>query len=379
MTYKLIQDFGVEFSDCQVGTCAGNHNVFGEKFQFIMSLLYEQEENTQNQTPEKYLIEYKKQLKNRAFWSIGLGLSIVIFNVALMWIIASLPGLDLGISRKDFLSLLFRNVFFLIGLFFFVAGLWWLYESQRITLEDITLSPEAAAFIEKASEIRPSYSYIILACLVAVFFFQLMTLIDRNGDFRAFTIAGLVKPDTWEKREYWRILTSAFLHGGFLHIYFNTQAFYGFASLIEAVSHRARMAIVFLLSIIGGGVLSMIFLPEGISVGASGGIMGLIGYLAVYGYRRKRQLPPNFLRSMLINIGFVAAFGIVAYRIIDNFAHLGGLLVGLTYGFFTIPSHTSKDPRAVTPLTEAAGMIAMGVLVFFAILTILLMTEYVRF
>ncbi|GIU82065.1 MAG: rhomboid family intramembrane serine protease [Acidobacteria bacterium] len=344
-----------------------------------MSLLYEREENLQEQTPEEYLLQYKKQLKNRALWSIGVGLSIVIFNIVLMWIIVNLPDLDLGISRKDFFSLLFRNVFFLIGLFFLVAGLWWLYESRKITLEDITLSPEAAAFIEKASEIRPTYSYIILACLVTVFFFQLMTLIDRNGDFRAFTIAGLVKPDTWEKNEYWRILTSAFLHGGFLHIYFNAQAFYGFASLIEAVSNRARMALVFLFSIIGGGLMSMIFLPEGISVGASGGIMGLIGYLAVYGYRRKRQLPPNFLRSMLINIGFVAAFGIVAYRIIDNFAHLGGLLVGLIYGLLTVPRRISEDPRAVTPLTEAAGMIAMGVLVFFAILTILLMTEYVVF
>jgi len=343
-----------------------------------MSLLYEQEEDKREQTPEEYLIQHKKQLKNRALWSIGIGLAIVLFNIFLMWIIVNLPDLDLGISRKDFFSLLFRNIFFLIGLFFLVAGIWWFYESQRITLEDITLSPEAIAFVEKAAETRPSYSYIILACLVAVFFFQLMTFIDNNGDFRAFTIAGLVKPDAWVNREYWRILTSAFLHGGFLHIYFNAQAFYGFASLIEVISNRARMAIVFLLSIVGGGILSMIFLPEGVSVGASGGIMGLIGYLAVYGYRRKRHLPPNFFRSMLINIIFVAAFGIVAYRIIDNFAHLGGLLVGLTYGFLTIPRKISEDPRFITPLTEAAGMIAMGVLVFFAILTILLITEYVR-
>jgi membrane associated rhomboid family serine protease len=82
------------------------------------------------------------------------------------------------------------------------------------------------------------------------------------------------------------------LHGGILHIFFNGQALLGFGGLIEYLSNRAHLLIVFVLAIIGGGLCSLFFMPDGNSVGASGGIMGLIGYLAIYGFRRKRQLPP---------------------------------------------------------------------------------------
>ena len=54
------------------------------------------------------------------------------------------------------------------------------------------------------------------------------------------------------------------------------------------LSNRAHLAIVFLLSAIGGGILSLVSQPDGISVGASGGIVGLIGYLAVYAFRRRQ-------------------------------------------------------------------------------------------
>jgi membrane associated rhomboid family serine protease len=149
--------------------------------------------------------------------------------------------------------------------------------------------------------------------------------------------------------------------------------------LIEFLSNRAHLAIVFVLAVIGGGILSMLFMPVGNSVGASGGIMGLIGYLAVFGYRRRQQLPPDFLRNMLVNVGFVAAFGVIAYQIIDNFAHLGGLLVGAAYGFLQIPRDLKKNPRQVGVVAEGLGLIAMGVFCFISILTILLLTGKIKF
>lgn len=332
-------------------------------------------------TPEEVLARQKQQMRRNSWWSIGLGLFAILLNVVAILFLINSPEFaePLGITKRDFFSLLFRSIIFLLGLFFLAAGIWGLYEARRMTLEDLIPSPEAIEFLRQAQNIKPFYSYLILGCIVTVFVFQIVVGSDENGFLKSIDIAGLVKPDVWEKGEYWRILTSGFLHGGLLHIYFNSQAFYGFGSLIEAVSHRARLAIIFLLAIIGGGLCSMIFLPEGRSVGASGGIMGLIGYLAIYGYRRKRQLPSDFLRNMLVNIGFVAAFGLVAYQIIDNFAHFGGLLVGVIYGFFTIPRDLSKNPREVSALTEGVGMIAMGIIVFFSILTILLISEKIQF
>ena len=101
---------------------------------------------------------------------------------------------------------------------------------------------------------------------------------------------------------------------------------------MEFLTDRAHLAIVFLLAVICGGFLSLVFMPEATSIGASGGIMGLIGYMSIYAYRRRAQLPPDFLKNMLINLGFIAAFGLIAYQLIDNFAHLGGFLIGAIYG-----------------------------------------------
>jgi membrane associated rhomboid family serine protease len=106
--------------------------------------------------------------------------------------------------------------------------------------------------------------------------------------------------------------------------------------------------------------------------------MGLIGYLAVYGFRRKRQLPPDFLKSMLINIGFIAAFGLIAYQIIDNFAHLGGFLAGAAYGFVQIPRDLQKNPREVGAVVELLGYAALIIYVFACLFSILLLLNVVK-
>jgi len=191
---------------------------------------------------------------------------------------------------------------------------------------------------------------------VAVFVAQMTSGLEKSIE-----AAGFVKPAFIDDGQYWRVLTGGALHGGLLHIYFNSQALYGFGSLMEFLSNRAHIAIVFLLAVIGGGLLSLVFMPEGTSVGASGGIMGLIGYMAIYAYRRREQLPPDFLKTMLINVGFIAAFGIIAYQLVDNFAHIGGFLVGAIYAFIQVPRDLTADPRKTSKVLDTLGIIAIAV------------------
>ena len=335
-------------------------------------------------TPEEYLAERKSTIRNRSWWAIGIGIAIVVFHLLLFSFAILFKDQIQQQYPDDFdaefsWKLLFRSLFFILGLFAIVGGIWGLREARRLKLDDLIPSPEAIAFAQQAQNTTPYYSYIIVICLIAVFLFESAAGVNENGGYKALTIAGLLKPDVWSKGEYWRILTSAALHGGLLHIYFNSQALYGFGSLIEYLSNRAHLAIVFLLSIIGGGILSIIFMPEGNSVGASGGIIGLLGYMAIYGFRRKQQLPPDFLKSLLINIGFIAAFGLVAYQIIDNFGHIGGFITGAIYGFLQIPKDLDKNPRNVRALTEALGIISVGAFVFTSVLTILLILEIIKF
>lgn len=324
-----------------------------------MSLQHkETEENEPQITPEEYLAEQKRAIRRRAFWFLGGGALITTFLLLKL------------VSGSSTLTDLFQDIFFILGLFGLIGGVWGIYYAGKLTLKDLIPSPEAIDFIRQGQETKPYFSYVLIAFIAAVALFQ-----TSNGVDDSIETAGFVKPYFWQRHEYWRILTGGALHGGILHLYFNCQALYGFGSLIEALSNRAHLAIVFLLSIIGGGALSLVFMPENASIGASGGVLGLVGYLAIYGYRRRRQLPPDFLKSMLINIGFIAAFGIIAYQIIDNFGHLGGLITGAIYGFIQIPKDLHKNPRSVGAVTEIFGLIALGMFIFTCILSILLITK----
>lgn len=335
-----------------------------------MSLEYEKSEESRPQiTPEEYLQKQKSALRKRAYWFIGSGVLILAFHAIAVFMQA--------IELQD----LFRSILFILGLFAVVGGIWTIYYANKLTFQDLIPTPEAVEFLRQARDVKPYYSYILVGLIIIVTLFQLKTEnVDSFASVgnRSAEIAGLVKPLVWQG-EYWRLLTSATLHGFFpLHLYFNAQALYGFGNLIEFLSNRAHLAIVFLLAIIGGGLLSLFFMPDVKSIGASGGIMGLIGYLAIYGYRRKQQLPPDFLKSMLINIGFIAAFGIIAYQIVDNFGHLGGLLVGAIYGFIQIPKDLHKNPRSAGTITELFGYAALGVFIFTCILSILLILQVVK-
>lgn len=342
------------------------------------------EEEERKLTPEEYLQERKRAIRKNSIWAIGFGSVAVTLTVAAVLFVTSFPDYfrDYEIAGESVFSLLFRNILFLLGLFFIFGGFWGLYEAKKLALQDIIPTQEAIDFINEGREIIPYYTYILLTCIIAVYIVQLFADEQKSAaaDQLPFSIqaAGLVKPLVRDG-EFWRLLTGATLHGWFLHIFFNGQALNGFGSTIEYLTNRAHLAIVFVLAIISGSLLSLVAMPETTSVGASGGIMGLIGYLAIYGSRRRSQLPPGFLRSMLINIGFVAAFGLVAYRIIDNFGHLGGLIAGVVYGFLQIPKDLSKNPRQANAVSEFFGMIAMGIFVFASILSILLILEYIKF
>lgn len=223
----------------------------------------------------------------------------------------------------------------------------------------------------------PYYSAILIACLIAVLGFQVMA--DGPDSFvfggkQSGDIAGFWKP-AFLQGEYWRILTGASLHGGLIHLAFNSYALYVLGRLIETLSNRAHLAIVFVLSAIGGNILSLIFMPDGTSVGASGGIVGFLGYLAVYGYRRREILTSAFLKNILFNIGFMAFVGIFLIPGIDNFGHLGGLLTGAIYGFFQISGNIYEDPRKIGKAAEIAGLIALGIFIAVCGFSILLLAR----
>lgn len=245
----------------------------------------------------------------------------------------------------------------------------------------------------RATSVTPYYSYVFVICIIIVSIFQIGLDINyyiestndslRNlilfGGYRSGLIAGFYK-EAFIYGEYWRVLTGAALHGGLIHLAFNSYALYILGKLIETISNRVHLPVVFLLSAIGGNLMSLAFTPIAPpSIGASGGIIGFLGYLTIYGFYRRKLMSNVLLKNMLFNIVFIAFIGVFVIPNVDNFAHLGGLLTGAIYGIFQIPRDLYKDPRETTPLMEIIGFAALGIFIFVAVLTILLLLQIVRF
>jgi membrane associated rhomboid family serine protease len=207
---------------------------------------------------------------------------------------------------------------------------------------------------EVAREPLPWASIALIACYTFVFVVQMTTGLESS-----IVLAGDDKDAFLERHEFWRILTGAALHGGFIHYAFNTYAFYSFGRTCEILTNRWHIPIIFLLSAVCGSVLSLVINPHGISVGASGGIIGLVGYLLVYSFKRREFINPEFRRSLIINIGFVLFYGFVLARSVDNFAHIGGLIAGAVYAFIQVPSDRFIDPARGSKQTETVGLLSL--------------------
>ncbi len=233
--------------------------------------------------------------------------------------------------------------------------------------------------VKRAAFVFPLYSVILIACLVVVMMCQIAvdgTSSVMLGGGESVNLAGFVKP-VFADGEYWRILTGAALHGGLIHLAFNCYALYILGKIIETLSNRAHLAIIFLLSVIGGGIMSFIFFPEAASVGASGGIIGFLGYLTIYGYKRRKLLTNAFLKNMIFNIALIGFIGFMLRDMIDNFGHLGGLLAGAIYGLVQIPSDIYEDPRTVSEMTDIIGKVALGTFIVVSLFTILILFQII--
>ena len=176
-------------------------------------------------------------------------------------------------------------------------------------------------------------------------------------------VAGLDK-DAVRQGQAWRLLTAELMHGHPLHLLFNVMALMAVGRLLEVHGHPLYVPTVFLFSALCASALSFYLTPT-TSVGASGGIMGLIGFLAVIGLRRRHVVPRGFLKSIALSIAFTAATGLVAYHFIDNAAHFGGLLGGAMLGAVYVGRRARDvrtDPATVhlapSRLGRAAGWVS---------------------
>ena len=247
-----------------------------------------------------------------------------------------------------------------------IAGaLYGLLKSKGLTSEQIAKERTHIQYATWVATRRIVLTWVLAACILAIWIVQMVTGLERSV-----TSAGLVKEDVW-RGQVWRLATGPMLHGGVLHILFNGVALLGLGRLAEVLADRAYLAIVFLASMLAGSLFSLFILPHTSSVGASGGLMGLIGFSAVVGYRRQDILPPRFFRSVVINVLLMAAIGVIAFGIIDNAAHLGGFVCGVLLGLLLV------RPQGGLPLRPPKGIRRLGNICSFMIVALAVATVWI--
>jgi len=157
-----------------------------------------------------------------------------------------------------------------------------------------------------------------------------------GGNFRPLTASG----------EWWRLLTSAFLHVGALHLLFNLWVLFEVGRLVERLYGNGYFFFIYLGSALIGSLSSILWYEQRISVGASGAVFGVYGALIAYLIIRRHTLPPFIIRNLLIIAALFISISI-AYGLfqqgIDNAAHIGGLLGGFLLG---IPLSRPLTPQA---------------------------------
>ena len=171
--------------------------------------------------------------------------------------------------------------------------------------------------------------------------------------------------------DWFRIFTAMFVHGGILHILFNTYALIYFGSIVENIYGVQRFISFYFTSGIIGNLATQVFYYETISVGASGAIFGLIGVLFAAGFRRDT---PIFIKhftglSLLPIILFNLVYGFIPSSNINNAAHLGGFLAGMIFGYLT-GANPYLRRKAKIAWTAASTILVCIVIISFAFLVI---------
>ncbi len=161
--------------------------------------------------------------------------------------------------------------------------------------------------------------------------------------------------------QWWRLLTSAFLHANILHIALNMWAFLNLGILAELLFGRRSFVLLYLYCALGGSIASVWWHTAVVGVGASGAIFGIAGaLLPALAFQRNRRLRTAMrgnLTSIALFVFYNIAFG-AAISHIDNAAHLGGLVTGAILGWL-LPSGPvlEAEPGAIEGPPQRAGVL----------------------
>jgi membrane associated rhomboid family serine protease len=208
----------------------------------------------------------------------------------------------------------------------------------------------------------PMLTYILIA-VNAVAFISSGTgasgLEGRAGG-EVFRDGALFGPAIAQDHEYWRLVTSGFLHAGWLHILFNMYFLYVLGQMLEPAIGRLRFGLIYAVSLLAGSFGALLVSPLSLTVGASGAVFGLMGGAIVA--LRARGIDPwqtGLGLTLVLNLGLTFAISGISIG-----GHLGGLTGGVLAGLalFELGERRAADAVAYVACVALAVAAVAGAL-----------------
>ncbi|MFK7850299.1 MAG: rhomboid family intramembrane serine protease [Akkermansiaceae bacterium] len=208
----------------------------------------------------------------------------------------------------------------------------------------------------------------IVVLLALVFLVQALNDKAILGFSESIQKAGLVKP-AYQAGEYWRLLTAPMLHGGVVHFTMNGLAALYLGKRLEVFARWPHLPAVFVFSALVAGEATARF-ADATSVGASGGLMGWLGFLLVFETLHSRLVPKSSRRRLIGGIILTGVIGLVGYKFIDNAAHAGGLVAGMAYAAIVFPKSSSVIRPNTNFTDRLVGFVSLGFIAISAVLAV---------
>ncbi len=221
--------------------------------------------------------------------------------------------------------------------------------------------PECSKQRTKVKTVRslrsdPTLTYVLIAVNALAFLGSMSSgggLAGRGGG-RVVDNGALFGPLVGDG-EYWRLVTSGFLHAGFLHVAFNMYILYFLGQLLEPALGRLRFGAIYFSSLLAGSFGALLVSPDAVTVGASGAVFGLMGAAVVA--LRSRGFDPmssGIPMMLLLNLGITFLIPGISIG-----GHVGGLIGGAAAAWLLVELGERRRSPALALL--ACGLLAAGV------------------
>ena len=201
---------------------------------------------------------------------------------------------------------------------------------------------------------------------------------DNDALSKVLITYGAKDNDLMIQGQYWRFITPIFLHANLLHVGLNMLNFFVLGIFLERLVGHLRFLLIYLLTGIISIIASFYFVPQEISVGASGAIFGLVGAYSVFVLWHRRAFRNNGIPALLwlvLIIGVNLSIGLFVPNV-DNYAHLGGLLSGCLLGWWFMPLYEPSPNKALTDVHSLSRRWPLALLTIVSTLILAILARY---